>query len=123
MPKLTIATHDTTDAGEGQRLVNAITEAGVDIGHRCGGQAKCTTCRVRFTEGEPEGMTRAEYEKLDSTNALGDYRLACQIVCERVMTVEVLMRVSEMGWDDAGPQPAPEVEPEAEWFVPEELAE
>lgn len=119
MPKVTIKGIGTFDAEEGERLVNAITRAGVDIGHRCGGQARCTTCRVKFEDGEPDVMTNAEYEKLASIKQLGAFRLACQIVVDRPMTVEPLMRASEQGWDDAGPEPAVEVEPEAEWFPKE----
>ena len=121
MPLLTIKDAGTFDIDDGVRLVNAIESCGVDIGHRCGGQAKCTTCRVRFAKGEPEEMTRAEYEKLESTDQLGDFRLACQLAADRPMTVEVLMRASEMGWDDPGPAPAAEVEPEAAWFSTEAL--
>jgi len=45
----------------GKRLVLAIEQdAGVDILHACGGNARCTTCRVEFVEGEPARMTAAE---------------------------------------------------------------
>jgi ferredoxin len=50
MPKLTV-NGVTTDVEQGTRLVLAIEDAGVNIGHRCGGIAKCTTCRVNFTSG------------------------------------------------------------------------
>lgn len=121
MPILKIDNAGSFDVDEGKRLVKAIEECGVDIGHRCGGKARCTTCRVRFEEGEPEVMTRAEYEKLKQMNQLGKIRLSCQIVLDRPMHVKPLMRVSERGWDDPGPTPAEEVEPEAAWFSPEEL--
>jgi ferredoxin len=123
MPELTIDGVGTFDIDEGERLVNAITRAGVDIGHRCGGQARCTTCRVRFEQGEPDVMTAAEREKLSDMNRLGDFRLSCQVVVDRPMTVKPLMRASEKGWDDAGPEPAVEVEPEAEWFPISQLDE
>ncbi|WP_457654424.1 2Fe-2S iron-sulfur cluster-binding protein [Rhodocaloribacter sp.] len=116
MRKLAIKGFGTCDVEDGTRLVRAIEACGVDVGHRCGGHARCTTCRVRFLEGEPETMTKAEYEKLKSAGLLDEVRLSCQIVVDRDMAVEVLMRVSEMGWTDAGPEPAPEVEPEAEWY-------
>ncbi len=122
MPKVTIKDVGTIDVDEGERLVNAIAQgADLDIGHRCGGQAKCTTCRVQFEEGEPDVMTRAEFEKLHDINQYGNFRLSCQIVVDRPMTVEPLMRASEQGWDDAGPQPEIEVEPEPEWFPMAEL--
>ncbi len=123
MPILKIENDGSHDVAEGQRLVRAIESCGVDIGHRCGGKARCTTCRVRFIEGEPEVMTRAEYEKLKERELLGEVRLSCQIVVKGPMTVEPLMRVRDMGWDDPGPEPAVTVEPEAAWFPKEELLE
>ena len=121
MPVLKVKGFGTAEVAEGTRLVNAIEACGADIGHRCGGQARCTTCRVEFSEGEPDAMTRAEYEKLRATKALGGYRLACQITVDRPMTVTPLMLAEEMGWDDAGPEPAAEVEPEATWHGREAL--
>ena len=46
------------------RLVRAIEGNGVDILHRGGGNARCTTCRVQFFAGEPDRMTVAEYDRL-----------------------------------------------------------
>lgn len=37
-------------------------DAGVDVMHACGGNARCTTCRVEFIEGEPAKMTAVEME-------------------------------------------------------------
>ena len=55
MPKLEVEGTGTFDVEEGKRLVLAIEEdAGVDILHRCGSYAKCTTCRIEYLEGEPE---------------------------------------------------------------------
>ncbi len=63
MPRIEVEGAGTFDVEEGKRLVLAIKEdAGVDILHRCGAYAKCTTCRVEFLEGEPNRMTQAELE-------------------------------------------------------------
>ena len=115
MPTITVEGFGSFEALEGQKLVLAIEEAGVDIGHRCGGYARCTTCRVRIFEGEPEAMTQAESDKLQAAGHLGKIRLACQILVEGDMTVEPLMRVSTMGWTDPGPPPAETITPEPEW--------
>jgi ferredoxin len=48
-----------TSAPDGQRLVLAVMDAGVDILHRCGGNARCTTCRVQILGGDPGPMTEA----------------------------------------------------------------
>jgi len=115
MPKLTIEGKGTSDVVTGTRLVHAVRDAGVDIGHRCGGHARCTTCRVEFLAGEPEASTRAEKEKLTAAGLGDGVRLACQIRVEGDMTVRPLMLVSEQGWPDPGPLPAPEITPEPEW--------
>ena len=55
------------DVADNKRLVLAIEQdAKVDILHACGGNARCTTCRVEFIEGEPSAMTAAEKERLSS---------------------------------------------------------
>ena len=117
MPTITI---DGTphDVATGTRLVLAIEAAGVRIGHRCGGNARCTTCRVKFLAGEPQTMTRAEYERLKSSGLLGEVRLSCQIVCDHEMSVVALfMAENQPQWNnDTGPTPNPAVKPEAVFF-------
>lgn len=120
MPKLTV-NDKTFDVPDGKRLVLAIEQTGVNIGHRCGGFARCTTCRVEFESGEPEVMTRAEYNKLVERDLLGQARLSCQIVCDHDMSVRPLMTRESEGWADTGPAPEVTVTPEAEWYPIEEL--
>ena len=58
MPQLTVEGFPTVEVEAGKRLVLAIEQdAGVDILHACGGNARCTTCRVEFIDGEPRRMT------------------------------------------------------------------
>lgn len=108
-----------TEVPEGTRLVHAIEGAGVDIGHRCGGYAKCTTCRVEFLEGEPETMTEAEAERLtrleQETQTTG-VRLSCQVPVEGDMRVRPVMLQSEQGWPDPGPPPEERITPEPRWI-------
>lgn len=120
MPKLTV-NGETFDVPEGKRLVLAIEGQGVHIGHRCGGYARCTTCRVEFEAGEPGVMTRAEFAKLSERELLGKVRLSCQIVCDHDMSVNPLMTLESEGWSDTGPPPEPIVTPEAEWYPIREL--
>lgn len=119
MPRIT-ADGTSFEAEEGARLVLALERNGVDVSHRCGGNARCTTCRVSFHEGEPERMTRAEFDKLGDDR--GEYRLSCQIVCDHDMAVDVLMRVGEMDWDEAGPEPEEQVTPDPTTYPIDELA-
>ncbi|MDZ4158637.1 MAG: 2Fe-2S iron-sulfur cluster-binding protein [Anaerolineaceae bacterium] len=120
MPALTVDGR-TIQVDEGERLVIAIKELGINIGHRCGGYGRCTTCRVEFLEGEPLEMTRVEYERLVNKALYGKVRLACQIVCDRDMSLKTLMTAeSEPAWNgDTGPAPAEEVTPEARWYLRE----
>ena len=65
MPKLTVENVGEFEVPEGKRLVLALKdEAGIDQLHACGGNARCTTCRVEFLEGEPSKMTAAEKDLL-----------------------------------------------------------
>jgi ferredoxin len=112
------------EVSEDTRLAQAIEDAGVAIGHRCGGKARCTTCRVKFRAGEPETFTKAEFLKLglDDPDAQPPaYRLSCQILCTHDMAVEALMTLDNQSWSDTGPALAAQVEPEAAWFGAAEL--
>lgn len=117
MPKITVKDGQTFDAPEGKRLILALEDAGVDILHRCGGFARCTTCRVKFIEGEPEKMTVAEKERLGQQEGLlGEVRLSCQIPCQHDMTVEPLMSLAKMNLDDPGSRPQDNITPDPEWI-------
>src|SRR5436190_23043524 len=49
MPRLTVEGARTVEVPRGKRLVNALEdEAAIDQLHACGGNARCTTCRVEF---------------------------------------------------------------------------
>ena len=115
MARLTIQDKGSFEVTDGTKLVLAIEENGSDIMHRCGGNAKCTSCRVEFTDGEPNRMTVAERDKLQEQGNMGAFRLSCQIRIEQDMTVKPLMTVSGMGMDDAGPTPGDEITPQPEW--------
>ena len=83
---------------EGAKLALALERNGVDISHRCGGQAKCTTCRVTIKGDEPP-MGETERLSLEEDGVLGQFRLSCQIRVHTDMEVEVLMLASAQGWD------------------------
>ncbi len=114
MPTLEIEGIATIEVEAGKRLVLAIEDAGVDIMHACGGNARCTTCRVEFLEGEPERMTVAERDKLAQRQLTG-VRLSCQMQCHGDMKVRVVLRLSETGRPDPGATPAEEITPPPEW--------
>lgn len=121
MPTLKVNGQSLTVAAD-TRLVQAVEDAGVAIGHRCGGKGRCTTCRVTFVSGEPETFTKAEFAKLGlEAGAAPEYRLSCQILCDHDMEALPLMTLNNQEWSDTGPAVAEIVEPEAEWFTRGEL--
>jgi ferredoxin len=111
MPKLKIVGVGEFEVPAGTRLVNALEDHGGEPLHRCGGNARCTTCRVEFLDGEPEGMTEAEKTKLQNKDSLGKFRLSCQCTVDHDMHVKVLMPFSESGLDDPGSRPEDHITP------------
>ncbi|MEO8269205.1 MAG: 2Fe-2S iron-sulfur cluster-binding protein [Aureliella sp.] len=111
MPKLTVEGVGEFDVATGKRLVLALTEAGIDQLHACGGNARCTTCRVEFVDGEPSKMTQAEKECL-AARQLSGVRLSCQIRCDDDMQVRVISRFEGSGRKDAGGPVDAEIKPE-----------
>ena len=86
----------------GASLARSIELGGVDISHRCGGQARCTTCAVVFSTPEPS-MGDVERACLVEDGVMGEFRLSCQIPVETLpeggTKVRVLNLASERGWD------------------------
>lgn len=117
MPKLTVEGIGEFDAPAGKRLVLALEQdAGIDQLHACGGNARCTTCRVEFVSGEPAKMTAAEKAALAARGLTG-VRLSCQILCDQDMTVRVISRLAGSGRKDAGHPPTPEIQPQPVQWV------
>lgn len=94
-------------AAEGRRLVLAIEDGGIDILHRCGGNARCATCRVEVLVGEQSEITEAEERRLAQLKTReATTRLACQVQVRGNLTVRVRNRLSEKPeMSDAGPRP------------------
>ena len=115
MPKLTVEAVGTFEVPQGKRLVNALSdEAGIDQLHACGGNARCTTCRVEFVAGEPDKMTEAEKSVLAAKGVTG-VRLSCQILCDQDMEVRAISRLAGSGRKDAGARPADDITPPPVW--------
>src|SRR6516225_6058970 len=117
MPVLTVEGVGSFEVPSGKRLVLALgDEAKVDQLHACGGNARCTTCRVEFVAGEPDKMTVAEKTVLAAKGVSG-VRLSCQIVCDHDMAVRAISRLQGSGRPDVGPRPADTIQPQpVEWI-------
>jgi ferredoxin len=118
MPKLTVDGVGEFEVPDGKRLVLALEdEAGVDQLHACGGNARCTTCRVQFLVGEPAQMTQAEKSVLTAKGLIGQpgLRLSCQILCDHDLTVRAISRLHGSGRPDPGARPADTITPPPVW--------
>jgi ferredoxin len=115
MSKLTVEGYGTFEVPADKRLVLAIEQdAKVDIMHACGGNARCTTCRVEFVAGEPSAMTVAEKQVL-TAKGLSGVRLSCQMLCDHDMTVRAISRLEGTGRPDPGRTPEPIITPPPQW--------
>lgn len=118
MPQLTVDGVGSFEVPQDKRLVNALEdEAKIDQLHACGGQARCTTCRVEFVRGEPETMTEAEKQVLAARGLANQkgLRLSCQILCDHDMELKASSRLAGSGRADAGKRPADEITPPPVW--------
>ena len=119
MPKLTVEGVGEFEVPQGKRLVLALMdEAGIDQLHACGGNARCTTCRVQFISGEPQKMTEAE-KKLLAERDLRKHaglRLSCQITCDQDMSVRAISRQAGSGRSTPGDRPAEQIMPPPVWI-------
>lgn len=109
MPKITAETANGTiafEAEEGRKLVLALEDNGIDILHRCGGNARCTTCRVEILAGDPGEIGDPEKAILATKGDLTDHtRLSCQVRITDDLHVQVTRQASVEGMD-AGGRPA-----------------
>lgn len=108
MPKIEAETATGVQVFEGEqgrKLVLAIEDAGIDILHRCGGNAKCTTCRVEVLAGDPGEIGAGERDRLALEAGLAEnVRLSCQIHVIDDLKIKVIRQASVSGMD-AGPRP------------------
>ncbi len=106
MPKITAEAAGgkvVFEVEEGRKLVLGLEDNGVDILHRCGGNARCTTCRVEVLAGDPGEIGEPEKAILATKTDLGDHtRLSCQVRVIDDLHVKVLRQASIEGMDAGG---------------------
>ncbi|MBB5174512.1 2Fe-2S iron-sulfur cluster-binding protein [Texcoconibacillus texcoconensis] len=104
MAKITVPGHEPFEVEKGTKLVLALEDNGIDILHRCGGKAKCTTCRVEVIDGDLGPFTETEKAAFTKKGIESTTRLSCQVQVESDITVKPSMTVSSTG-NDPGPRP------------------
>ncbi|MCG7346299.1 (2Fe-2S)-binding protein [Sporosarcina sp. ACRSL] len=111
MPYVTVVGGETFEVEMGKKLVLALEDSGVNILHQCGGNARCTTCRVEVMDGNYLEVTQKEKTAFENKgideHLLSDdcLRLSCQILVNGDITVRPIMTVENTG-KAAGPRPA-----------------
>lgn len=111
MPYVTVLGADTFEVEAGKKLVLALEDNGVNILHRCGGNAICTTCRVEVLAGNYLEVSKKEKtafanKGIDEGLLIDDcLRLSCQILVNGDITVRPIMTVENTG-KSVGPRPA-----------------
>src|SRR4051794_41834309 len=80
MPTVTVEGEKSFEVEPGKKLVLAVEDAGIDIMHKCGGNARCTTCRVQVMAGDPRPLGGLEKGRPEREGAGGaGHRLPCPI--------------------------------------------
>ena len=89
---------ETVEAEDGQSILQALLQGGVEYMHACGGFCNCTTCRVKIEDGTENVSDMQQGEKNTLRRFQGDevlegpYRLSCQV------TVHGDIKISEPEW-------------------------
>jgi len=78
----------TLNATIGQRLLEVLTPAGIQLPTACGGAGTCGLCKARVTEGGGEAKPQ-EAGLLSRKEIAKGVRLACQVPILNAMNVEV----------------------------------
>lgn len=95
---------------DGASILEAALDNRVSIYHTCGGNASCSTCRVKILKGA-ENLSEiepAEAGVLDAFDLKKPYRLGCQaLVLEGEVEVEIPGREKAPRPNKTPPLPAP----------------
>lgn len=105
MPLIQIEGREAVTSETGAKLVLALEDNGVDVLHRCGGNAKCTTCAVEIVSGNAGEMSEAEATARRNKGVEDPaIRLSCQVHVSDDLTIKLIKTMTSTGLD-AGPRP------------------
>jgi adenylate cyclase len=94
MPTITyVIDRRTAPIGEHETILRASLRAGVPHAHACGGNARCSTCRVQIVDGLGVCAPRTgkEHELAERLRFAPEVRLACQTTVSGDVTVRRLV--------------------------------
>ena len=95
------------------KLLKALIDHEVDIVHTCGGNAKCTTCRVTIHKGVPTKKTQAQQDRFERAIKSGQ---PCQVDVENDMTVSASETFNSVIHDSIGKDTEDKVTPDPVWL-------
>jgi ferredoxin len=108
---------------KGTKLLKALINNETDILHTCGGNARCTTCRVTIHKGVPTKKTKAQQDLFDIMIRSGQTQfdhpavfLACQVAVENDMTVSPSETFNRVIHDSPGKDTEEEITPNPVWL-------
>ncbi len=128
MPKITVVDFmgdvlKEINVEAGTKLLKALINNEADIVHSCGGNAKCTTCRVTIHKGVPTKKTQAQHDLLEKLINSGRSEfdhpavfLSCQVIVENDMTVSVSETFNRVIHDSPGKDTSDDVTPDPVWL-------
>ena len=128
MPKVTVVdfmgkVQKEFEVDTGTKLLTALMDHEVDIVHTCGGNAKCTTCRVTVHKGVPTKKTKAQHDLLEKKIKSGQTQfdhpavfLSCQIEVENDMTVSASETFNHVIHDSRGKETEKRITPDPVWL-------
>ncbi|MFO7882254.1 MAG: FAD-binding oxidoreductase, partial [Kosmotogaceae bacterium] len=86
--KLTINNEKTYDLSKGKSLFHNLIDNNIYLPSACGGRGMCGRCRIKiFTDAGD--YTDSENRHLTDSEKTEGYRLACQVVVEKNLSVEI----------------------------------
>ncbi|MGY5859363.1 MAG: 2Fe-2S iron-sulfur cluster-binding protein [Candidatus Thorarchaeota archaeon] len=107
---------------KGTKLLKALIGE-TEIVHACGGNAKCTTCRVTIHKGVPTKKTQAQHDRFEKRIRNGATQfdhpavfLSCQVLVEDDMTVSVSEEFNSVIHDDHGKDTEDGITPDPVWL-------
>jgi adenylate cyclase len=102
--------HKVVETKKSQTILAAALKAGIPHTHACGGNARCSTCRVMILEGM-ENCSEPTWKETRIVKKLGfspSFRLACQTVATGQVSVRrLVLDPADVTLTDARQQPVP----------------
>jgi len=94
----------------GSSILETALDNGVSIFHTCGGNASCSTCRIRVVQGAENlsEIESSEEQVLDAFDLTAPHRLGCQaLVLKGDVEVEIPKRQKDPRPNKTPPLPDP----------------